>query len=100
MAYVVAPAALGEIQRIIAFIGRDNRIAARNFRRELEAKFVTLAARPEAFRLREEFGRQIRVAHHGSYLILFRAVSVKTVRIVRIIHGSRDLMKLLKDDPA
>jgi plasmid stabilization system protein ParE len=53
-----------------------------------------IAKQPEIYRLRPELGAEARLATVGSYVILFR-IRQNAVRIVRVVHGNRDLLPML-----
>jgi toxin ParE1/3/4 len=55
------------------------------------------AGQPRFHRLREEFGPGVRVAVHGAYLILYTHRDDDRVVIERVVHGARDLGRLLDD---
>jgi toxin ParE1/3/4 len=53
-----------------------------------------LRSYPEAAQPRPEFGRDIRTIPIGRYIIVLR-VTVEKVTVLRVLHGARDLPKLL-----
>jgi plasmid stabilization system protein ParE len=53
-----------------------------------------IARNPKIYRLRPEIGADARLATVGNYVILFR-IRQNTVRIERVVHGSRDLLMML-----
>jgi plasmid stabilization system protein ParE len=55
-----------------------------------------IAKQPSLYRLRPELGKDARLAVMGQYVILFRVRS-SAVRIERVVHGSRDLLRILED---
>ena len=63
---------------------------------ELEAQCAAVARAPRSYPAREDFAPGLRMAVHGRYLVLFRElVSKDAVRIERVLHGARDLRRLL-----
>jgi toxin ParE1/3/4 len=86
----IRPAAYADMDAIADFIRRDNPERAESFSEELAQKIETVAERPLSFPARAEFGRTIRSALHGNYLILFRFEN-EEVEIVRVLHGARDI---------
>ena len=58
--------------------------------------FLVLGATPYMGRAREEFGPGIRTIVDGEFVILYRVVKAG-VRIIRVVHGKRNLRELLKD---
>jgi len=81
------------MKAIADFIRRDNPERADSFSGELQRKIETVAERPLSFPARPEFGRAIRSALHGHYLILFRFEN-DVVEIARVVHGARDIDSL------
>jgi toxin ParE1/3/4 len=94
---VITPQAECDIEEIGDYIARDNVPRALSFIRELRAQCEKIAALPEAFRLRQELGEDIRSCAHGRYVIFF-TVGVHEVTIIRILHGARDLSALFPDE--
>jgi toxin ParE1/3/4 len=65
-----------------------------SFVAELEAKAAQAAERPGSFPERDDVAPGLRSIVHGRYLLLFRE-EVDEVRIVRVLHGARDLPRAL-----
>jgi toxin ParE1/3/4 len=61
-----------------------------SFVAELEAKAAVAAEHPASFPARYEISPGLRVVVHGRYLLFFRELADE-VRIVRVLHGARDL---------
>jgi len=59
---------------------------------ELEDVFEQLVENPELGRERNEIKKGLRSFPKGSHVVFYR-ILVKHIRIVRILHGSRDLPK-------
>ena len=57
---------------------------------------IAAAARPGSFPARDELHEGLRSARHGRYLIFFMEAE-EEVRIVRVLHGARDLPRLFED---
>jgi toxin ParE1/3/4 len=91
------PAARDDLREIAEYIGRDNRGRARSFVGELREHCRRLAANPHLHRMREEFGPGVRQAVHGMYLILYTHRDDGRVVVERIVHGARDLDRLLDE---
>ena len=85
-----APAARDDLLTIGAYIADDNPARAESFVAELEATARKAADRPRSFPARDEISLGLRAAVHGRYLLLFRELEDE-VRIVRVVHGARDL---------
>lgn len=88
---VITPQAQCDIEAIGDYIARDNPPRALSFVLELRARCEKLSASPEAFRLRQELGEDIRSCAHGRYVIFFSS-AVHEVTIIRVLHGARDLI--------
>jgi len=93
-----SPAAHGDLRAIGLYIADDNPERAMTFVAELEARARAIGERPLSFPARDEIGPGLRSALHGRYLILFRELQDR-VRIVRILHGARDLPRAASGDP-
>jgi toxin ParE1/3/4 len=85
-----------DLNAIGDFILRDNPARSVSFVDELIARFRIIAERPMSFRARGELSPGLRSATHGNYLILFR-VERDFVKILGVVHGARDLPRLLPD---
>ena len=94
MRLVFSPRAALDLEEIGDYIVRDNPRREISFLGELEAHCHKIAEMPSAFPKREDLSPDLRMAVHGNYLILFR-VQEDTVRVERIVHGSRRLHTLL-----
>lgn len=91
---VILPAAQADLIEIGDFIALDNPTRAVTFVNEIEAKLIQIAERPDSFPLREELQKGLRSAKYGRYLIFFQKYGDQ-LRIVRVLHGARDLPRLL-----
>lgn len=85
-----APAARDDLLSIFDGIATDNPDRALSFLAELDAKARAVAERPFSFPARDDLLPGLRSAVHGRYLLFFRADDAD-VRIVRVLHGARDL---------
>jgi plasmid stabilization system protein ParE len=85
-----------DLAEIAEYIAQDSPRHAANWIRVMRLRFAEIAKQPLLYRLRPELGVDARLAPVGHYLILFR-VRQDTVRIERIVHGSRDLLPTLKE---
>jgi toxin ParE1/3/4 len=84
-----------DLENIQAYIGRDNTGRALTFVRELALAAIAVGDAPEGYpELTVVRGRGLRRKVYGSYLIIYRTRSDQ-VEIVRILHGARDLMRIL-----
>lgn len=79
------------------YIARDNPIRAASFIAEIEAKCLALLRAPEAYPTRPDLAQGVRMAVHRRYLIFYRDLSdIGAVRIERVLHGARDLSRLVE----
>lgn len=92
---VILPAAREDLIEIGDFIALDNPARASSFMEEIEMKMISIAKRPDSFSAREDLHKGLRSAQYGRYLIFFTKTKAE-VRIVRIIHGARDLPGLFE----
>jgi toxin ParE1/3/4 len=90
---VFTPAAREDLMTIGLFIAEDNPERAESFVAELETKARHLAEWPGSHPARDDISPGLRVAVHGRYLLLYRHLQDE-VRIVRVVHGARDLPRL------
>jgi toxin ParE1/3/4 len=90
-----APAAREDLTTIALFIAEDNPARAESFVAELEAKARLLAEWPQSYPTRDDISPGLRAAVHGRYLLLYRDLEHE-VRIIRIVHGARDLPPMFR----
>jgi toxin ParE1/3/4 len=81
---------------IAEYIAKDSPRHAVRMLRLLHAKMGEIAKHPEIYRLRPEISTEARLATVGNYVILFR-IQESTVRIERVVQGSRDLFPLVEE---
>lgn len=91
---VFLPAARSDLKAIALFIAEDNPDRAVTFVEELRLVAAEAARRPASFPARPDLAVGLRAARHGRYLLFFEE-SADEVRIVRVLHGARDLQRLL-----
>lgn len=91
------PAAI-DLEAIGDWIAHDNQARAVTFVEELRQRAASLARFPNAGPPRPQWGEGVRIAVHGRYLVIYR-VRNDTVQVLRILHGARDLDRLLSDEP-
>jgi toxin ParE1/3/4 len=74
----------------------DSPIRATSFVAEAEAKCREVAQMPELYLARADLAPGLRMAVHGRYLVLYRDLAGEnTVRIERVLHGTRNLPRLV-----
>ena len=85
-----SPEARADLRAIALYIAEDNPSRAVSFVAELKEKASYAAARPATYRERSDIAPGLHAIVHGRYLIFFRELP-DDVRIVRVIHGARNL---------
>ena len=90
----LSPSVPGDLEEIAEHIAQDSPRHATRMLRLLRARMKEIARSPKIYRLRPEIGAEARLATVGNYVILFR-IHQKTVRIERVVHGSRNLLMML-----
>jgi toxin ParE1/3/4 len=90
---VFAPAARDDLMTIGLYIADANPVRAESFIAELEAMARQIGERPLSFAARDDISLGLRAAVYGRCLLLFRDLDDE-VRIIRIVHGARDLRRL------
>lgn len=91
-----SPLVKHDLAEIAEYISQDSPRHAANWIRVLRSRFANIAQQPLLYRIRPELGVETRLAPVGQYVILFR-VRKDTVRIERVVHGSRDLLPSLEE---
>jgi plasmid stabilization system protein ParE len=86
----------GDLEEITEYIAQDSPRHAARMPRLLHARMKEIARHPQIYRLRPEIGADAWLAIASNYVILFR-IRQNTVRIERVLHGSRDLIQMLED---
>jgi len=90
MRLTFTPLAEQDLETIADYIAADNPARALSFVRELRAQCKRITINPPGYRLRPELGDNIRAYAHGHYVIFFETAT-DAVRVVRILHGARDI---------
>ncbi|HGC4294360.1 TPA: type II toxin-antitoxin system RelE/ParE family toxin [Escherichia coli] len=96
MKLTVSPLAEHDLEAIGDWIAQDNPVRAISFTEELYQQCLLIAESPVLYRERAELGAGIRGCSYGRYLLLFRVLDTE-VRIERIVHGSRDINRVLAE---
>ena len=91
-----SPAARADLLEIGLYIAEDSPERAVSFIIELEGKAKRAAERPASFPARDDVAEGLRAIAHGRYLLFFRDLSDE-VRIVRVLHGARDLHRAIEE---
>ncbi len=97
------PAALADLDDIGAFIGQDSLRAELRFYDAAEAAFERLAETPGLGAVLSYADplitglRRWRIPRFTNYLIFYR-VTDEAIEIVRVLHGARDIERILSSD--
>jgi toxin ParE1/3/4 len=93
--YVLSQAADNDIQEIYEYtaknFGDDQAI---KYLTGLEDLFYALCAHPHTGRQRDEIREGIRSTNYVSHIVFYKVVE-KRIRVVRVLHASRDVPKFL-----
>ncbi|QGX91124.1 type II toxin-antitoxin system RelE/ParE family toxin [Tatumella sp. TA1] len=92
----ISPQAEQDIEAIGDYIAQDNPVRALSFTEELYQQCLLIAEAPVIYRERAELGQSIRSCAYGRYLIVFSVLDTE-VRIERLLHGSRDIIRLFTE---
>lgn len=93
---LLSPRAAIDLEEIAEYIARDNPVRAANFIAELEATCRAIGETPGLYPARTDLAPGLRMAVHGRYLVLYRDLpDENAVRIERVVHGSRNLPRLV-----
>jgi toxin ParE1/3/4 len=91
--YLVAPVARSDLREIWKHVARDNPDAAARLRDKVEEVFLMLARHPLLGQMCEELRGGLRFFCSSNYVIYYELAG-RRVRIVRVLHGARDVRKL------
>ncbi|MGH7815177.1 MAG: type II toxin-antitoxin system RelE/ParE family toxin [Candidatus Binataceae bacterium] len=86
----ISPRAEQDLETIGDYIAAGNPVRALSFVAELRALCAKIAKSPRAYRARPELGEGVRSCAHGNYAIFFTTAKAR-LRIVRVLHGARDI---------
>ncbi len=94
--FILSAEAAADIEDIVRYIAYDNVSAALALEDELIANFRELARFPNSGHARHDLAgtRELLFWTVGSYLVLYRVKS-KRIEIVAVLHGGRDIPKIL-----
>lgn len=93
VAVVFSPAAETDLDDIWLTIALESQTGADRLIDSIGRRCGQLSEFPELGRLRPEIAESTRSLNVGNYLILYR-IAARTIEIVRIVHGARDLTTL------
>lgn len=91
----LARAARTDLIEIWSYLAAENEPAADRLLNRIAAKLQLLTQSPDLGRRRDELAASLRSIPVGDY-ILFYQVAGRTVTVVRVLHGSRDLESLFE----
>ena len=74
--------------------GEWGEIQADKYLDDLEQAMTLLAEHPLACREREEFVPSVRIHHHASHIIVYRALE-NGINVIRVLHENMDVDKQL-----
>ena len=95
MNHRISPRADTDINSIWNYVAQDNPAAADRVEQEIQEAIEKLAKNPNFGHFRDDIApRQYRFYRVFSYLIIYR-IEEDTLIVVRVIHGARDLPKLI-----
>ena len=94
MQLLITPLAAFDLEEIGDYIAQDNPARARTFVTALHAQCEKICHNPMGYRRRPELSPDLRSCAHGNYVIFFESTT-EQVTIVRILHGARDIPKVL-----
>jgi toxin ParE1/3/4 len=94
MSYRISPRADADLDEIWTYIAQDNPRAADRMEQALHEAMEQLGRMPGLGHRRSDASDRYRFWSVGRYLIAYR-VEKKTVHVVRVLHGSRDIRRFL-----
>lgn len=94
MRLVFSPLAAADLEEIGDYIRADSPARALSFVHELRAQCAKLLKAPMAYPERADLSEGLRMMAHRRYLI-FYTIHPDQLRIERVLHGARDLGRLL-----
>ncbi len=97
MKVVLSPIAETDLEEIGDYIALRNPAHAVTFVREIRQRCDNIAQAPEAGPRRDDVAPGIRMVVHGNYLVFYRILADQ-IRIERVLHGARDIVRLLGDE--
>jgi plasmid stabilization system protein ParE len=96
--YQLTPSAAGDLDAIYEHIAQDNLSAAGRMLQRFTEAFRMLADQPGMGHLREDLTDEpFRFWSVGAYIVIYRP-STDPLEILRVVHGSRDLARLLEQE--
>jgi addiction module RelE/StbE family toxin len=93
----VTAQALEDLREIEEYIGKDNPKAAVSFVQRLADRFHELVEAPGVGRKRDDLASGLRSSRVSGHLIFYTVEGEKLI-VVHVLHGSRDLSKVFKQE--
>lgn len=97
MKFILTEDAIRDLQEIYEYIAKDDTVAADRHREKLVRRWQALADQPRMGRKRDDIAAGYRSIAEGEYVILYQIVTEAELRIMRVLHGKRDLGSALKE---
>ena len=91
------PLAARDLEEIVTYLAARNPAAAARLLDDVTERLKGLAAMPLSGRKREELSSSLRSVPVGGYVIFYQPVE-EGVIVVRILHGARDIARLLQEE--
>jgi len=92
--YKLGRRASRDLEEIVRYIAQDSPAAAEKWLESIFARFDSLAAAPLMGRKRDDLRSGYRSIVFGQYVVFYR-VTKSQVWIAHVLHGKRDLAKLI-----
>lgn len=93
--YVLSPAAVADVEQIAAFLDEHASHATEAVLARIRAAMRRVAETPGIGHLRKDLADEpVRFVSVWSYVIVYRLTS--PVEIVRVVHGARDVARMLR----
>ena len=86
----ISPLAERDLEAIGDYIAEDSPSLALSFVAELRTQCATIVKAPQAYRARADIAEGLRSCAYGNYVIFF-TITKTQLKIVRILHGARDI---------
>lgn len=93
---IFSPQADQDLEDIGDFIAQDSALQAKAVVAGLRLRAHNISNAPHAYPTRNDLGIGLRAMIWRPYLVLFRVTPVH-VEVIRIVHGARDLKRLIDD---
>lgn len=85
-----------DLEAIADYIANDSAARALSFVQELRKQCLDLGLFPNAYQSFPELGDNVRIMPYKNYIILYQVLK-DCVYIGRVMHGARDVLRLIED---